>query len=161
MAPLSPRLTQEHERIIESAFEAFDLSDDAFIDDKEMCKALESIDPGATKAEIKLLVDSIDESGDGKVELWEFRKFLERKLLGTSDEDEMMHKFEAVFDQSKLGLVTPHELRQLLMKEGAHPLSEAEANELIELAQTMGDKCDSDGLIEYRPFLAWLKNPAA
>ena len=50
---------------------------------------------------------------------------------------------------ARSGLVTPHDLRQMLIREGEHPLSDAEANEFVELAETVGGEKCSNGLIEY------------
>jgi Ca2+-binding EF-hand superfamily protein len=122
-----------------------------------MTNALHKIDPQASEEEVLLLVDTIDEDGSGDVSREEFRTFLEKKILGLIDDDEMMHKFEASFDKHLYGLITPHELRSMLIKEGEYPLSDAEANEFVELAETIGGSRCSNGLIEYRPFLQWLK----
>jgi Ca2+-binding EF-hand superfamily protein len=150
-------LTPKMKQIIESAFDAFDVGQDNQISVQEMSLALQKIDPNATAEEISILVDAVDEDGSGDVSRDEFQKFLEKKLLGVMDENEMYHKFEASFDTKRTGLIPPHVLRQMLMREGRFPLSEAEANEFVELAMTAGGEKRCDGLIEYRPFLEWLK----
>merc|ERR1719478_1247218 len=156
--PRVRQLTAEHRRIIEAAFAGFNVDDENdLLDASEMKKALHKIDPQASEEEVLLLVDTIDEDGSGDVSREEFRTFLEKKILGLIEDDEMMHKFEATFDKHLTGLITPHELRQMLIREGEFPLSDAEANEFVELAETIGGSRTSTGLIEYRPFLKWLK----
>jgi Ca2+-binding EF-hand superfamily protein len=156
--PRVKQLTAEHQRIIDAAFAGFDVGDENdAIDAKEMSDALYKIDPQATDEEVLLLVDTIDSDGSGDVNREEFRTFLQNKILGITEDDEMIHKFEATFDKHLTGLITAHELRHLLIREGEHPLSDAEANEFVELAETIGGTRSSNGLIEYRPFLDWLK----
>jgi Ca2+-binding EF-hand superfamily protein len=157
-APRMRQLTADHQKIIEAAFAGLNVNDeDAALDTSEMKKALQKIDPQASEEEILLLVDTIDADGSGDISLEEFREFLQKKILGLMDDDEMMHKFEATFDKHLTGVITPHELRQMLIREGEYPLSDAEANEFVELAETLGGDRSSNGLIEYRPFLKWLK----
>lgn len=152
------QLTAEDQKRIDAAFSGFDIGEEnESIDPDEMLTALHKIDPQANEDEIRLLIDTIDADGNGEVSREEFKQFLERKILGQIDDDEMFHKFEATFDKNLSGLVTPHDLRQMLIREGEHPLSDAEANEFVELAETVGGEKCSNGLIEYRAFLKWLK----
>jgi Ca2+-binding EF-hand superfamily protein len=162
-APRQRVLTDQQQNIINAAFSGFNTDNNDMIDREEMKAALVQIDPTASEEEIDLLVDTIDNDDSGDVSLEEFRTFLTQKLLGLMD-DEMMHKFEATFDYTMSGVITSHDLQRMLKLEGEFPLSDAEANEFVELAETQfvrsdGERAErvSNGLIEYRPFLKWLK----
>lgn len=144
------RLTPQENEIIDVAFTSF--SDDGHvITSQDLRKAFRSIGDEHQFQDIQLLIDDIDENGDGKIDKDEFRHIMTRKFLGEDDDSSFMHAFE-MLDENKDGYIPLVELRQILMQEGQTPLSELECDELMMFADL-----DADGLIDYRSFLRWLE----
>merc|ERR1719240_721925 len=142
------KLTPQESEIIDVAFESF--SENGFITTKHLKKAFEKIDALGEIRDIQLLIDDIDENGDGQIDENEFRHIMTRKFLGEDDDQSFVHAFE-MLDDNKDGFIPLVELRQILMREGQSPLSEQEVDELMMFADI-----DADGLIDYRSFLRWL-----
>jgi len=147
------RLTPQEEEIINVAFESF--SESGFITSEKLGSAFERIGAEVGDiSDIKMLIDDIDENGDGAIDEEEFRRIMTRKFLGEDDDSSFMHAFE-MMDDNKDGYIPLVELRQILMREGRAPLSEQEVDELMMFADV-----DADGLIDYRNFLRWLERAA-
>merc|ERR1719197_1670711 len=118
-----------------------------------MKAAFKEIDTTATDTDIQLLIDDIDENGDGEVDKSEFTTIMARKFLGMDDDNALCHIWD-MMDDDKDGYIPTVQLRAMLMKEGRAPLSEQEADELMMFADS-----DGDGLVDYKWFLQWLANP--
>merc|ERR1719262_329176 len=143
------KLTPQENEIIDVAFESF--SEGGFITTEHLRDAFENIDALGDIRDIQLLIDDIDENGDGQIDEAEFRHIMTRKFLGEDDDSSFMHAFE-MLDENKDGYIPLVEFRQILMREGQAPLSEQEVDELMMFADV-----DADGLIDYRSFLKWLE----
>lgn len=148
----SAKLTTQEREIIDVAFESFK-DEGNFITTDKLKEAFEAIGAMGDIADIQTLIDDIDENGDGKIDEEEFRHIMTRKFLGEDDDSSFVHAFE-MLDVNKDGYIPLAELRHILLREGQHPLSEQECDELLMFADLEGD-----GLIEYKPFLRWLINP--
>jgi len=148
----SSKLTPQEREIIDVAFESFK-DEHNFITTEKLREAFESIDALGDIHDIQMLIDDIDENGDGKIDEEEFRHIMTRKFLGEDDDSSFVHAFE-MLDINRDGYIPLAELRSILMREGQQPLSEQEADELLMFADIEGD-----GLVEYRSFLRWLSNP--
>lgn len=148
----SSKLTPQEKEIIDVAFESFK-DEQNFITTEKLREAFASIDALGDIHDIQMLIDDIDENGDGKIDEEEFRHIMTRKFLGEDDDSSFVHAFE-MLDINRDGYIPLAELRSILMKEGSHPLSEQEVDELLMFADVEGD-----GLIEYKSFLRWLSNP--
>eukprot|EP00403_Amphidinium_massartii_P014621 CAMPEP_0178411826 /NCGR_PEP_ID=MMETSP0689_2-20121128/21695_1 /TAXON_ID=160604 /ORGANISM="Amphidinium massartii, Strain CS-259" /LENGTH=175 /DNA_ID=CAMNT_0020033045 /DNA_START=51 /DNA_END=574 /DNA_ORIENTATION=- len=144
-------LTPEEDEIIQVAF-------DAFKNDKEMitmeglteaCKTF----PLGDVDEIKTLIESFDENGDGEVDEDEWRNIMTRKFLGQDDDSSFLYAFE-MLDHDKDGYIPIAEMRHILLHEGRTPLSDQEVDELLMFADLEGD-----GLIDYKSFLKWISEP--
>jgi calmodulin len=120
---------------------------------KSLENAFKTIEAEGMTDDIRLLIDDIDENGDGEIDYEEFKAIMTKKFMGEDDDSSFVHTFE-MLDQDKDGFIPAVELRHLLMKEGSNPLSEQEADELIMFADP-----DGDGVVDYRTFLRWLNNP--
>lgn len=116
-------------------------------------EAFEYIGAASDIADIKMLINDVDENGDGKIDFDEWMSIMGKKFLGEDDDASTVHVF-SMLDDNKDGYIPLVELRSLLMREGQAPLSEQEVDELLMFADA-----DSDGLVNYRSFLAWLANP--
>merc|ERR1719486_1466366 len=142
----SSKLTPQESEIIDVAFDSFK-NEQGFITTERLKSAFQSIDALGEIKDIQLLIDDIDENGDGQIDEEEFRHIMTRKFLGEDDDSSFMHAFE-MLDENKDGFIPLVELRQILMREGAQPLSEQEVDELLMFADL-----EADGLIDYRNFL--------
>jgi len=156
------RLTPQEEEIIKVSFESFsepseragDPVGKRYINAEKLTEAFISIHAKGDMQDIQLLLDDIDETGEGiDAEMW--RHIMSRKFLGEEDDSSFGHVF-AMLDDNKDGYIPLVELRKMLMQEGQAPLSEQEVDELLMFADA-----DSDGLIDYRRFLLWLSHPEA
>jgi len=150
----SSKLTPQESEIIDVAFDSFK-DEQGFITTERLKEAFERIDALGDIKDIQLLIDDIDENGDGKIDETEFRHIMTRKFLGEDDDSSFVHAFE-MLDDNKDGFIPLVEMRHALMREGHNPLSEQEVDELLMFADLEGD-----GLIDYRSFLRWLGNPDA
>jgi len=100
---------------------------------------------------VQLLIDDVDENGDGKIQVDEFNSIMKKCLF--SQMDELLQAFEIV-DSDGDGYIPTVEFKRIFMTEGSYPLSDREADELMIFADS-----DGDGLVDYRSFLTWLNNP--
>lgn len=100
---------------------------------------------------VQLLIDDVDENGDGKIQQDEFNSIMKKCLF--SQMDELLQAFEIV-DSDGDGYIPTVEFKRIFMTEGSYPLSDREADELMIFADS-----DGDGLVDYRSFLTWLNNP--
>mmetsp|Transcript_87179 Transcript_87179/g.182435 ORF Transcript_87179/g.182435 Transcript_87179/m.182435 type:complete len:224 (+) Transcript_87179:165-836(+) len=146
------KLTPQEKEIIDVAFDAFK-DETGYITTERLREAFDQIDALGDIQDIQMLIDDIDENGDGKIDEDEFRHIMTRKFLGEEDDSSFIHAFE-MLDVNRDGYIPIAELRHILMKEGNQPLSEQEVDELLMFADVEGD-----GLIEYKAFLRWLLNP--
>lgn len=149
---VTSKLTPQEKEIIDVAFDAFK-DDTGYITTERLREAFAQIDALGDIQDIQMLIDDIDENGDGKIDEDEFRHIMTRKFLGEDDDSSFVHAFE-MLDSNKDGFIPIAEFRHILMREGSQPLSEQEVDELLMFADVGGD-----GLIEYKPFLRWLLNP--
>jgi len=155
------RLNPQEEEIIKVSFESF--SEEIVKDDGEkvrilttsaLTNAFKAIDAESDIRDIQMLIDDIDENGDGMVDETEWRNIMSRKFMGEDDESTSLIQNFVLLDDNKDGYIPLVELRTILMREGQAPLSEQEVDELLMFADT-----ESDGLINYRTFLRWLQGP--
>jgi len=147
---MNHKLTPQENEIIDVAFESFS-ENGLYITSQHLKEAFSKIDALGDIRDIQMLIDDIDENGDGQIDEAEFRHIMTRKFLGEDDDSSFMHAFE-MLDENKDGYIPLVELRQILMREGQAPLSEQEVDELMMFADVNGD-----GLIDYRNFLRWLE----
>merc|ERR1719343_530185 len=128
------KLTAQEKEIIDVAFESFK-DEQGFITTNQLREAFKQIDALGDIESVQRLIDDIDENGDGKIDEKEFRHIMTRKFLGEDDDSSFVHGFE-LLDSDKDGYIPLTELRQILMREGAAPLSEQEVDELMMFADT-------------------------
>merc|ERR1712232_1249506 len=97
---------------------------------QKLKEAFESIEQFGSVEDIQMLIDDIDENGDGAIDEEEFRHIMTRKFLGEDNDSSMVHAFE-MFDKNKDGHIPATELRAILMHEGQSPMTEQEFNEFL------------------------------
>merc|ERR1712060_532728 len=161
------KLTPQEEEIVRVSFESFseesveidprtgDRVVTRYITIEKLTEAFTHIEAMSDIHDVQLLIDDVDENGDGKIDEDEWRRIMSRKFLGEDDDSSFVHVFQ-MLDDNKDGYIPLVELRSILMREGQAPLSEQEVDELLMFADL-----DSDGLVDYRSFLKWLSNPDA
>merc|ERR1719316_2412887 len=93
----SSKLTPQESEIIDVAFDSFKNSE-GFITTERLKEAFEKIDALGDIKDIQLLIDDIDENGDGQIDETEFRHIMTRKFLGEDDDSSFVHAFEMVDD---------------------------------------------------------------
>mmetsp|Transcript_16036 Transcript_16036/g.36777 ORF Transcript_16036/g.36777 Transcript_16036/m.36777 type:complete len:178 (+) Transcript_16036:70-603(+) len=148
---LEDGLTDEEKEIIEVAFAAFKNEHNKITIEglQEACKTFPLGDP----EQLKQLVESFDENGDGEVDEDEWTTIMTRRFMGQDDDQSFIHAFD-MLDHDKDGFIPLAEMRHILLHEGRTPLSEQEVDELLMFADLEGD-----GLIDYKSFLQWLSQP--
>ena len=90
-----------------------------------------------------ILIEEIDEDGNGKIEFEEFLKSLANKSIG--DENIIKQAF-AILDRSDSGYITQNDLRHAMLCLGEN-YSIEEINEMISLVDD-----DQDGVINFQEF---------
>merc|ERR1712153_289017 len=100
--------------IIDVAFESF--SENGFITPQHLRDAFKKIDALGDIRDIQLLIDDIDENGDGQIDEAEFRHIMTRKFLGQDDDSSFVHTFD-MMDENKDGFIPLVEMRYALMNE--------------------------------------------
>lgn len=128
-----------------------DSKEEAFITPDNLKLALEEHGHSGDELLVQLLIDDIDENGDGKISFEEFKSIMVKCLFDASEE--LLQAF-AVVDDDGDGYISTVEFKRIFMTEGTNPLSDREADELMMFADS-----DGDGLVEYKKFLQWLSNP--
>uniref|UniRef100_A0A0G4FJU6 Calmodulin n=1 Tax=Chromera velia CCMP2878 TaxID=1169474 RepID=A0A0G4FJU6_9ALVE len=159
MAGPRRELSEEEKKAIRAVFDSFNTDGEvgqtgATLSLDEMKKAMLKVAPHIPDKDIQLIIDDIDENGDGQVDFNEFYSIMRKKLLGLEAEDDVLQAF-ALLDKDKNGFISPPELRHLLTSVGRNPLSQEEADELLHMADS-----DGDGLISYQEFFKWLSREA-
>jgi len=150
----SSKLTPQESEIIDVAFECFK-NEANFITTERLTEAFTTIQALGDIKDIQMLIDDIDENGDGQIDEIEFRHIMTRKFLGQDDDSSFVHTFD-MMDENKDGYIPLVELKYAMMNEGSQPFSEQECDEFLMFADLEGD-----GLIHYPTFLRWLGNPDA
>eukprot|EP00927_Polykrikos_kofoidii_P063023 TRINITY_DN57828_c0_g1_i1.p1 TRINITY_DN57828_c0_g1~~TRINITY_DN57828_c0_g1_i1.p1 ORF type:complete len:170 (-),score=38.92 TRINITY_DN57828_c0_g1_i1:59-568(-) len=148
----NPRLSPQEQEIIAVAWDSFK-DEHNFISTGKLMGAFQAIDAAQDFHDIQMLIDDIDQNGDGKIDEREFRHIMTRKFLGEDDDSSFVHVFR-LLDDDKDGFIPLVEFRHILMREGQSALSEQEVDELLMFADIAGD-----GLVNYGEFLKWLSNP--
>merc|ERR1719222_959811 len=109
----SSKLTPQESEIIDVAFDSFK-NEEGFITTERLKEAFEKIDALGDIRDIQMLIDDIDENGDGQIDENEFRHIMTRKFLGEDDDSSFIHAFE-LLDDNKDGFIPIVEMRHHLM----------------------------------------------
>eukprot|EP00090_Calanus_glacialis_P002215 TRINITY_DN11663_c0_g1_i1.p1 TRINITY_DN11663_c0_g1~~TRINITY_DN11663_c0_g1_i1.p1 ORF type:complete len:149 (-),score=53.08 TRINITY_DN11663_c0_g1_i1:52-498(-) len=127
-------------------FKRFDVNSDGKLSAEELMPALQSLGFDPTQEDVKKLMDAADNDGDGMIE-YESEEFV--ALLDELDDEPLDKVLEAFkfLDKNGDGQISADELRQLVTKFGT-PMSEADADKLIAIADQNGD-----GVIDYAEFV--------
>ncbi|CDW53768.1 EF-hand 7 domain containing protein [Trichuris trichiura] len=125
-----------------AAFQMFDSNNDGSISNQEFLSVMQSLGLSASKEEVSRMIIQADLDGDGTIDFSEFVRFLSRWSVPVDEEKELALIFQ-VFDQNKDGLISPNELRSVMLNLGEE-LSAEDVTTMISAADSNGD-----GLINF------------
>lgn len=141
MANLTPEQLQE----FEAAFNQFDSDKDGHITMQELGTMMRSIGQNPTEIELKEMIEEVDQDKDNVIDFNEFVLMMMKTIHDLDSEERTLEAFK-VFDRDGSGVIRVSELKNIMMQLG-EPISEAEADDLLQLAN------QEEGLIDYVEFV--------
>ena len=136
------------EQIIEfrEAFQAFDKDGNGSITTKELGTVMRSLGQNLSEAEIKEVIDEVDEDKNGIIDFQEFLSLMARKMKIIDKEDELIDAFK-VLDLNGTGKISKYEIRYVILSTE----SGFTGNDIDELLQLCN--FDEDGNIDLHDFI--------
>jgi len=122
---------------IKEAFKKFDRDGSGFIDASELHATMKMMGATVTKEQVRGMIASVDDDGNGTVEFEEFLVIMARRILMHEGAMEMEAAIK-LFEVDMRGRIECSEIRSLLCTFGEAPLSEVELDELLRLADPDG-----------------------
>lgn len=136
-----PVLTEEEISEFKEAFQLFDEDGDGNITIDELRKVMYGLGQRPSEAELKAMIDEVDEDGGGEIDLGEFTIMMIKQMQGI-DEDALARDAFKAFDKNKDGVVDEEdiismgpELRELV----GIDLSKDEVRQMLLVADQNGD----------------------
>ncbi|XP_074652602.1 calmodulin-like [Tubulanus polymorphus] len=148
---MANELTPAQKAEYEDAFKMFDKNHDGKITSKELEEVFKALGKNTTEERIQAIIRSVDEDGNGTIELDEFYNVMVLKCKKMSPAEEAKAAFK-IFDQNGDGFITPTELRSVM-----DGLGEVISKEEVEIMIREAD-LDGDGKINYEEFLAMMSD---
>eukprot|EP01096_Ripella_sp_DP13-Kostka_P009847 TRINITY_DN3798_c0_g1_i1.p1 TRINITY_DN3798_c0_g1~~TRINITY_DN3798_c0_g1_i1.p1 ORF type:complete len:179 (+),score=90.29 TRINITY_DN3798_c0_g1_i1:67-537(+) len=111
------------------AFSLFDKDGDGQITTKELGNVMRSLKLYPTEADLRDIINEVDQYGEGKIDFNTFSQLMARKLKDADTEDDIRAAFK-VFDKDENGLILAAELRHVLTTLG-EKLPDEDVDELI------------------------------
>ena len=127
--------------------EIFDLVDKdkgGSISRDELGELMDTLGIRASKEEIDLMINEIDEDNNGEIDFEEFVAVMSRKVNANYTSAEVKSAFKAFEMDCSSGYVTIDSLRKALMSYGTEKLSLQQANDLLSQLEQ-----DSQGRVNY------------
>ena len=127
--------------------EIFDLVDKdkgGSISRDELGELMDTLGIRASKEEIDLMINEIDEDNNGEIDFEEFVAVMSRKVNANYTSAEVKSAFKAFEMDGSSGYVTIDSLRKALMSYGTEKLSLQQANDLLSQLEQ-----DSQGRVNY------------
>ncbi|KAL3873879.1 hypothetical protein ACJMK2_036962 [Sinanodonta woodiana] len=143
-------LTDEQIAELREAFSLFDKDGDGDISVKELGSVMKSLGQNPSEKELEDMIREVDVDGNGTIDFDEFLQMMGRKMKETDTEEEIKEAFK-LFDKDNNGLISPSELKSVMVNLGER-LTDEEVDEMIKEADL-----DGDGYINYEEFLRILK----
>ena len=136
------------EQIIEfrEAFQAFDKDGNGSITTKELGTVMRSLGQNLSEAEIKEVIDEVDEDRNGIIDFQEFLSLMARKMKIIDKEDELIDAFK-VLDLNGTGKISKYELRYIILSTDSG-FTGNDIDELLKLCDF-----DEDGNIDLHDFI--------
>merc|ERR1712087_1018687 len=144
------QLSKQERREFRTAFRLFDKDDDGQISVKELQTVFEGLNYHFTESQLVTMLKSIDDNGDGKVDIDEFVAVMKGSAYSEPSNtrtyvEELREAFE-VFDKDGDGQITPQELAAIMRALGEN-LNEDDILTMIQEADA-----DGDGNIDFEEF---------
>ena len=127
--------------------EIFDLVDKdkgGSISREELRELMDTLGIRASKEEIDLMINEIDEDNNGEIDFEEFVAVMSRRVNASYTADQVKKAFKAFETPGSSGYCTIESLRKALMSYGTDKLSLQQANDLLSQLEQ-----DSQGRINY------------
>ena len=139
------------EQIIEfrEAFQAFDKDGNGSITTKELGTVMRSLGQNLTEAEIKEIIDEVDEDKNGVIDFQEFLSLMARKMKIIDKEGQLIDAFK-VLDIDGTGKISKYKLRYIILSTESGFTGE-EIEELMKKTDI-----DEDGNIDLNDFIKLL-----
>ena len=136
------------EQIIEfrEAFQAFDKDGNGSITTKELGTVMRSLGQNLSEAEIKEMIDIVDEDKNGTIDFQEFLHLMARKMKIIGKEEELLDAFN-ILDRDGSGKISKYELRYIIMSTD----SKITGDYIEDIIKTIGT--DEEGKIDLQDFI--------
>ena len=136
------------EQIIEfrEAFQAFDKDGNGSITTKELGTVMRSLGQNLSEAEIKEMIDIVDEDKNGTIDFQEFLHLMARKMKIIDKEEELLDAFN-ILDRDGSGKISKYELRYIIMSAD----SKIKGDDIEDIIKTIGT--DEEGKIDLQDFI--------
>lgn len=143
---MSDLLTPEQIHLYKEAFSMFDENGDQTISEKELRSIMKTLGQNPTEAEIKDLIEEVDEDGNHLIDFEEFLVLM-AKAVKDQDMQEMCVEAFKMFDKTGKGLLNINDLKNVLQNFG-DKTNEAEINEwLKDLELNQQNELDYEGFL--------------
>ena len=107
-------LTSEQILEFREAFQAFDKDGNGSITTKELGTVMRSLGQNLSEAEIKEIIDEVDEDTNGTIDFQEFLSLMARKMKLLDKEDELIEAFKKL-DLDGTGKISKYQLRYIIL----------------------------------------------
>ena len=136
------------QQIIEfrEAFQAFDKDGNGSITTKELGTVMRSLGQNLSEAEIKEMIDIVDEDKNGTIDFQEFLHLMARKMKIIDKEEELLDAFN-ILDRDGSGKISKYELRYIIMSTD----SKIKGDDIEDIIKTIGT--DEEGKIDLQDFI--------
>ena len=136
------------EQIIEfrEAFQAFDKDGNGSITVSELGTVMRSLGQNLSEAEIKEMIDIVDEDKNGTIDFQEFLHLMARKMKLIRKEEELLDAIN-ILDKDRNGKISKYELRYYLLSAD----SKINGEDIEEFIKTIGT--DEEGNIDIQNFI--------
>ena len=136
------------QQIIEfrEAFQAFDKDGNGSISTKELGTVMRSLGQNLSEAEIKQMIEIVDEDKSGTIDFKEFLNLMARNMKIVNKEEELLDALNTL-DQDGSGKISKYKLRNIILKTDKKMTGE----EIEEIIKTFD--IDEEGNIDVQDFI--------
>jgi len=131
----------------QAVFSRFDLENKGTLETKHLGSVLQALEQHVTDAELRDMINDIDQDGSGTIDFPEFLTLMARKMQDTDAEEEIKEAYR-VFDKNGDGFISAAELRYIITNVG-EKLTDEEVEQIIQHAQP-----NAQGQIDYAKFIS-------
>ena len=136
------------QQIIEfrEAFQAFDKDGNGSISTKELGTVMRSLGQNLSEAEIKQMIEIVDEDKSGTIDFKEFLNLMARNMKIVNKEEELLDALNTL-DQDGSGKISKYKLRNIILKTD----KKMTGGEIEEIIKTFD--MDEEGNIDVQDFI--------